>query len=261
MNNINKLVRLVFFLLVILSGGHTGATQNYSDWWWNSSQSGMGVHVNHQGSIVAATWFMYDPDGSPSFLLLAGTLSNNQISGNLSRSTGPQPGPSFDPNAVIRTNVGTATLTFTGSNSATFSYSYNGLSGTLILGRNTFSSPSISGTWQYAAASTISNCIHSSENGAMTDSGYASVTVGGGQFSMTTYSIDGSICSHSTSFTQTGSTASGSGTFSCSFGVSGSVTFEDLRVTDNFMIANYSRQATSGETCRETGGKFGAVKR
>ncbi len=260
MRIIIKLLKLVVFALAFFSWNSACATQNYSDWWWNSSQSGMGVHVNHQGNIVAASWFLYDPDGSPSFMLLAGTLTNNQLTGNLSRSTGPQPGPSFDPNAVTRTTVGTATLTFTGSNSATLSYSYNGLSGTLNLSRNTFTSPSISGTWQYAVASTISSCTNSNYNGASTDDGYASIAVSGGRVSMTTYSSDGSSCSYSTSYTQTGSTANGSGTFSCSYGISGSMIFQDLRVSDDFMIANYSKQATSGETCRESG-KFGAVKR
>lgn len=261
MNKLMKRAGFAVLAVVSLSWNCACATQNYSDWWWNSAQSGMGVHVNHQGSVVAATWFMYDSDGSPSFMLLAGTLSNNQLSGSLSRSTGPQPGSNFDPNAVSRTNVGTATLTFTGSNSATLSYSYNGLSGTLNLSRNTFSTPSISGTWQYAVASTISGCTDPSYNGATTDAGYASITISGAQVRMTTYSDDGSRCDYATSFVATGSTANGSGTFSCSYGVSGSMSFADLRVSDDFMIANYSKHATSGETCSESGGKFGAVKR
>ena len=38
---------------------------NYTSLWWNANESGWGVNVNHQGSIIFATLFTYASNGSP----------------------------------------------------------------------------------------------------------------------------------------------------------------------------------------------------
>src|SRR4029453_4180785 len=43
-------------------GGEDGVRLNYQDLWWRSpagSESGWGVNITHQGSILFATWFTY----------------------------------------------------------------------------------------------------------------------------------------------------------------------------------------------------------
>jgi len=48
---------------------------NYSDLWWNPSESGLGITVN-QGSTneVFATWYAYDANGNPVWYSRAGGI-------------------------------------------------------------------------------------------------------------------------------------------------------------------------------------------
>ena len=100
---------------------------NYLDLWWNSpaeSESGWGINLTHEGNNIFATWFTYDWDGSS--LWLSGTAAKNATgayTGDLYRTTGPAfNAVPFDPAAVGRTKVGTATFTFADGNNATFEY-------------------------------------------------------------------------------------------------------------------------------------------
>jgi hypothetical protein len=47
---------------------------NYQDLWWKilpEWESGWGVNFTHQGDTIVATWFTYDIDGTPLFLVVA----------------------------------------------------------------------------------------------------------------------------------------------------------------------------------------------
>jgi hypothetical protein len=56
---------------------------DYSDLWWNSQESGWGMNIVQQGSIVFVTLFVYGPDGKPTWYVapdaqpLAGDSSGN----------------------------------------------------------------------------------------------------------------------------------------------------------------------------------------
>ena len=100
---------------------------NYQGLWWNApagSEPGWGINFAHQGDTIFATWFTYDDNGNP--LWLAAELhlvSPGVYTGNLFTTTGPPfNAEPFDPAVVVETTVGTATLTFTDNNHATFSY-------------------------------------------------------------------------------------------------------------------------------------------
>ena len=43
---------------------------NYTDLWWNASQPGWGLNVNHQGETFFATWFTYDADGAGMWIVM-----------------------------------------------------------------------------------------------------------------------------------------------------------------------------------------------
>ena len=110
---------------------------NYTDMWWvvGGAESGWGINftqqLTQQGDIIFATWFTYDSTGAA--LPMSATLlkvGTNAYSGTLIRTSGPPfNAVPFDPNAVTRAEVGTATVTFTNGNRATFAYTVtlNGL--------------------------------------------------------------------------------------------------------------------------------------
>jgi serine protease len=107
---------------------------SFQDIWWATpagSESGWGINLNHQGDTIFATWFTYDVDGTPMWLVATATPSGpGAYSGVLYRTTGPAfSAVPFDPARVGKTAVGTATFTFANGNDATFAYSVDTVRG------------------------------------------------------------------------------------------------------------------------------------
>ena len=96
--------------------------ENYSDIWWNPAESGWGVTIADHETNLFAVWYTYDTDGAPLWFSVSGgtfNASRTTFTGDLYRSTGPSYTGTFDPAAVARTRVGTATFQFTPGGSAT----------------------------------------------------------------------------------------------------------------------------------------------
>jgi len=89
------------------------ADVNFTDLWWNSTESGWGINVAHQGDTIFAAWYTYSTSGAPLFLVA--TLHESALAtfeGDLYRATGPA-------GKIAATQVGTAKLVFTNGNNAT----------------------------------------------------------------------------------------------------------------------------------------------
>ena len=108
------------------------ATPNYEGLWWKSPagiESGWGLNLAHQGDVIFATWFTYDANGKAWWLVMtADRTATNIFTGTLYATHGPAfSAVPFDPNAVTKVAVGTATLTFSDIDNGTFSYTVNGI--------------------------------------------------------------------------------------------------------------------------------------
>jgi hypothetical protein len=122
------------------------AASNYQDLWWKSpasSESGWGINFTHQGNTVFATWFTYDASGKPWWLaFVADRTGPGVYAGNIFTTTGPPfNAVPFDPAKVVETTVGTATLTYTDGNNASFDYTVNAVSQTKPVTRQVFAAP------------------------------------------------------------------------------------------------------------------------
>lgn len=120
------------------------AATNYQDLWWAApagSESGWGINLNHEGDTIFATWFTYDLDGSPMWLVATANKSAAGVyAGTLYRTTGPPfNSVPFNPANVVPTAVGMATLTFADGNDATFAYTVNGIAQQKTITREVFS--------------------------------------------------------------------------------------------------------------------------
>jgi predicted dienelactone hydrolase len=126
---------------------------NYGGLWWNApafSESGWGLNIAHQGDTLFVSWFTYDVDGSPLWMVVAANpTAPNVYEGVLYRATGPAfNAMPFDPALVIGTPVGMATFTFTGSDNATFTYTVgNGPPQTKNITREVLAFPVPTCTW------------------------------------------------------------------------------------------------------------------
>ncbi|HEX3062264.1 MAG TPA: hypothetical protein VHP55_06320, partial [Usitatibacter sp.] len=110
---------------------------NYQDLWWASpagSESGWGINLTHQGDTIFGSWFTYDVDGSPLWLVVTANLTApGTYSGTLYRTTGPAfSATPFLPSGVGATPVGSATFVFANGNSAAFTYTINGVGPTTL---------------------------------------------------------------------------------------------------------------------------------
>jgi len=122
------------------------AATNYQDLWWAAPagvESGWGINLTHQGDTIFASWFTYDLDHSPMWLVVtAQKTAPGTYSGTIYRTTGPAfDAVPFKPAAVVATAVGSATLTFSDGNDASFSYTVNGVTETKAITREVFVAP------------------------------------------------------------------------------------------------------------------------
>ncbi|MBL0143400.1 MAG: hypothetical protein IPP91_15135 [Betaproteobacteria bacterium] len=115
---------------------------NFTALWWNPSESGWGINVNHQGTILFATLFDYASDGR-NMWLVASELSrqlDGSYSGPLYRTTGP----AFDRTpwtSIGLSQVGTMTLRFPTAGTGSLSYSVDGIPVTKIIQKQFFAFP------------------------------------------------------------------------------------------------------------------------
>lgn len=126
---------------------------NMTDLWWAAppgSESGWGVSLADQHGIIFATWFTYDHDNTP--LWVVATLTRDNTSGrwigDLYRTAGPAfsavPFPPLGaPGGVTGSIVGSTTLAFSDGNNAAFTYTVDGTTQSKAITREIFGSPRV----------------------------------------------------------------------------------------------------------------------
>ncbi len=114
---------------------------NYSDFWWNPSESGWGLAIQQGATnLLFAAWFVYDAMGKPVwYTLQPGRWTTANIyttyEGPVYKTNGPYFGGFFDPSQVGEMQVGTGVLSFRNSNSGTFRYTIEGVTGSKTITR------------------------------------------------------------------------------------------------------------------------------
>ena len=126
-----------------VSASVSAAVGNYQGLWWAApaaSESGWGLNLAHQGDTLFASWFTYDAGGKGWWLVMtANKTAPNTYSGKLYTTRGPAfNAVPWDPIAVVATEAGTGTLTFTDANNGTFNYVIGATNQTKSLTREAF---------------------------------------------------------------------------------------------------------------------------
>lgn len=103
-----------------------------SDLWYDAAQPGWGLSlVMHRGPMntVFGVLYTYAADRKPLWLVMPAGRWNlpGRLSGELYRASGPHFAGAFDPARVSVKPAGTLTLDFPGSDTATLSYSIDGV--------------------------------------------------------------------------------------------------------------------------------------
>ncbi len=115
---------------------------NYQGLWFNPNESGWGINFAHQGNQIFASWFTYDLTGKGTWLVMtANKMSAKTFAGQMLQGTGPAfdavPFPPLGSpgGATISGLSGSATLTFTDADDATFNYTIAGISQSKVITR------------------------------------------------------------------------------------------------------------------------------
>jgi hypothetical protein len=133
---------------IFSASNNPAVATNYQDLWWAKpagSESGWGINFTHQGDTIFATWFTFDHDHSPMWLVVTANKSAPRVyTGALFRTIGGPPfnsvpfPPLGSPGGATFRQVGTATITFSDGNNAQFAYTVDGVSQTKAITRQVF---------------------------------------------------------------------------------------------------------------------------
>jgi lysyl endopeptidase len=123
--------------------GSVATIVDYSDLWWNPSESGWGLNiVQHASRNIFAVWFTYDANGSPRWFVIPGGIWNsatNTFTAAMYQTSGPAASTAtFNKNLVKVTQVGNVTITFSDASHGTFAYTVNGVPGSKVITRQPY---------------------------------------------------------------------------------------------------------------------------
>jgi hypothetical protein len=222
--NIHK---LVMYAAVVLSLGSAHATQfssDYTDLWWNATESGWGMQLVQEADTIFVTLYVYDQAGNPIWYVATGVYQGNFVwTGDLYQTTGPWFGASiFNPAAVTPTKVGT--LTFNGAvsvNSATIIYSVNGIVVTKQIERQTLRYDTYQGTY-VGQFKNVLTCSDPAQNGTVIVPMTLTVAHSGTSAFLMITTGSATTCTYSGTYSQTGRLGNvANGSYSCTDGTSG----------------------------------------
>ena len=122
--------------------GSATASIDYTDLWWNPGESGWGLNlIQHPSRVIFGVWYTYGTDGKRTWFVIPNGqwVNDNTYTGPVYQTAGPSATVSpFDASKVVRRAVGSATLTFSDRNNATFTYEIDGVFGSRFITRQPF---------------------------------------------------------------------------------------------------------------------------
>jgi len=237
----------------------TSFSTDWSDIWWNPSESGWGMQLVQEGSTVFATLFVYGPDNKPTWVIATLTVGNNGVlTGPTFVTTGPFYGAaSFDTNSATIRQVGTMTITFSDVATGQLQYSVDGVTVNKRIVRQSVGTDNYNGTYLLALNLTLTGCTNPTNNSSSTGVIAANVVQTGTATTMTWQFSSNESCTYTGSYTQNGRLGLFGGPFTCTSGDKGTMTFFELTNRVGIMSGRLSGQGTaSGCTY---GGRFSGV--
>jgi hypothetical protein len=246
----------ILFLFVLCNARASTSTSEITDMWWNPAESGWGVNIILQNSVVFATFFVYDTNRNPVWYTAPLYYQGNLVwTGALYATTGPWFGGPFPPTTTIR-QAGTATFSLLDLNRASFVYSVDGIPVAKTVQRQTWANENYSGTYAGGYSIRLTGCAPSSLNGIQEVAGLLSVNQVGVSVSIA-LSATGANCSFSGTYTQTGKLGEVQGNYSCTDGSQG--TFDAFEMTPT--ISGFTTRVTGHNQYCNWSGYFGGIAR
>ena len=121
------------------SSGTAAQALDYTDLWWNASESGWGVALTQDVGMIFAAWYTYDAAGQPIWYVASSCpLSGSGCTGDVYKVTGGTvPTSPWAPSLAV-TAVGSVSFAFSDGSTGTMSYTIDGVAGTRAITRQAF---------------------------------------------------------------------------------------------------------------------------
>jgi len=238
-------------LFIMLSASRTAATTatvNYNDLWWDPNESGWGISVAQQGSILFLTFFIYGVDSKPTWvsgqLSKTGqsTLGEPIFTGDIVVSTGPYYGGPFDESSVTRRIAGTASFTPDDAVSGTLTYTIDGVSVSKAVVRQTLVNDDLSGNY-LGVSYLLLNCYADGVE-VTTSATQGTISQSGTQFQYQETESGGTVCTWTGAWTQQGVLGRVDGMVSCTDGRNGTFAMSEVASSPLSVSARVSANVT-----------------
>ena len=255
---------LVALGLALPASATTAVSTDFTDLWFNPSENGWGLNIIHQNTLIFATLYVYNADGTPRFFSASETRATgtNSYSGPLYDTRGTHFGiVPYNAGAFTATPVGTLTLTFSSATAGTLQYNVGGTTVTKSITRFAFAANNLTGNY-LGGMTASSSCTTGSQLTLIFDTMQVSHSGTSITFTVNFYNGSGvaSQCIFRGSYSQSGQLGSVTGTHSCSGGAA--------PIAGNFTISQINAQATgfsgrftgSDQFCSSHDGYFGGLR-
>jgi hypothetical protein len=253
-------------MLAAASARATSYSNDYSDLWWNPTESGWGIQFVQQANTIFATLFVYDSGMNPAWLTATLTPAGaNTFRGDLYLTRGPWFGGAFNPGAVSYRVVGTMTASFPVLERGTLSYTVDGVGVTKAIERQTFKTEDFNGGFVLTVAGKATGCtgIPAGETvalviGAVIAQGPSTLAAD----ALVVYENDITTCTFDGNYSQSGHYGRSEGGYRCSGGVgavgaSGSYVLSGMQVQIGTLTGSYLQRGSDGCT---VSGPIGGVR-
>ena len=266
---LSKVVALVLALAGALPPPAQAASgYDVADLWWNPSESGWGMQLVQQSSTVFATLFVYDRFNVPIWytatLNFTGLNPTNGpvYTGVLYETRGPYFATvPFDPDLVAVVPVGSLTFSSPTTSTGLLTYSVNGVTVTKNVERQTLVAENFNGAYTGVYVVTQSGCANPLDNGTQKFLTAFTIVQVGPAMTISTSSTSGAAvnaCTFNGAYQPTGSIGSFSGSYSCSDGERGTVSFAEM-TAQRFAISGRISSGRNDRGCNLSG-SFAAVQ-
>lgn len=239
----------------------TSYSIDYTDIWWNPSQSGWGLQMVQTGSFIYATIYVYGADGKPTWF--GGGLTANaggSFSGALYVTTGPYFGGPFNPAAVTVREAGTMSFSPANVSSGLFTYTVDGVAVAKAIQRQPLTTDNYNGTYSAVATQTISGCNDPTKNGTVTSGLQVDITQNGQAMTVKLTNPNASTCTSTGAYSQLGRMGKFTGPYSCTSGQVGTLTLSEMNNVP-YMFTAVIQTQSSNVGCAADGEIAGVIPR
>ena len=238
-----KVSRVVVVAALCLRAVFASAiVSDFSDLWWNAAESGWGMQLVRGGDATFATLYVYDVKERPVFYTATLSAVGAVWSGTLYETSGSYFGAGYDPAKFMFRAVGVMTFAPATSDTATLTYSVDGLNVTKNVTRQTLRLENLSGAYGIAAQRATTHCPDGAMNGDRTTLESATVVHAANAITID-WTAANRACRLAGTYMQAGRLGAAQTSYTCSDGEAGDMALFELQKRDGFLTGRFQGHA------------------